>query len=196
MTTKIYTNTGPEPFVDVPKLDLLTLLFGKHLVSCRQSANGETDSKHGVSHDNTVLHLDASNPSNKITKNVLRSLVRRIAHGLRTCYGVGANGPNKDVVTVISYGQLLIPAVFFGVIAVGGVYSAASPTSTVSELARQIEIGASRLVICGQGFERIAKEATTKCNLGPGRIVTLKSTPSWSLKSLSGKIIVLQTDKF
>ncbi|KAK5464975.1 hypothetical protein LTS15_001538 [Exophiala xenobiotica] len=171
--SRIYRNTGPQPFVDVPKLDLLTLLF---------------DSEHGVAQDDTVLHLEAANPSNKITKSGLRDLVQRIAHGLRDQYGIGTNGRNKDVVTVISYGQILIPAVFFGVIAAGGVYSAASPSSTVSEFARQINIGTSRLVICSAEFKDLAAQAAKQCNVPPDRILVLESSPSWSLKSLEGEV--------
>ncbi len=136
---RIYTNTGPRPFVDVPKLDLLTLLFGENretLPGVRLSIDKTApDSEHSVAQDDTVLHVEAANPSNTINKKELRDLVQRIAHGLRHHYGVGANGPDKDVVTVISYGQPMVPAAFYGVIAAGGVYSAASPSSTVSELA-------------------------------------------------------------
>ncbi|KAK5555589.1 hypothetical protein LTR46_006614 [Exophiala xenobiotica] len=171
--SRIYRNTGLRPFVDVPKLDLLTLLF---------------DSEHGVAQDDTVLHLEAANPSNKITKSDLRDLVQRIAHGLRDQYGIGANGRNKDVVTVISHGQVLIPAVFFGVIAAGGVYSAASPSSTVSEFARQINIGTSRLVICSAEFKGLAAQAAKQCNVPLDRILVLESSPSWSLKSLDGEV--------
>nr|KAK5435891.1 hypothetical protein LTR18_009893 [Exophiala xenobiotica] len=171
--SRIYRNTGLRPFVDVPKLDLLTLLF---------------DSEHAVAQDDTVLHLEAANPSNKITKSDLRDLVQRIAHGLRDQYGIGANGRNKDVVTVISHGQVLIPAVFFGVIAAGGVYSAASPSSTVSEFARQINIGTSRLVICSAEFKGLAAQAAKQCNVPLDRILVLESSPSWSLKSLDGEV--------
>jgi acyl-CoA synthetase (AMP-forming)/AMP-acid ligase II len=147
-----------------------------------------SDSEHGVAQDDTVLHLEAANPSNKITKSDLRDLVQRVAHGLRDQYGIGANGRNKDVVTVISHGQVLISAVFFGVIAAGGVYSAASPSSTVSEFARQINIGTSRLVICSAEFKDLAAQAAKQCNVPPDRILVLESSPSWSLKSLDGEV--------
>ncbi|KIW10605.1 hypothetical protein PV08_11569 [Exophiala spinifera] len=169
---RIYTNTSPQPFVDVPRLDLLTFLF---------------DSEHSVAQDDTVLHLEAANPSNQITKAELRSLVRKIAHGLRYQYGIGARGPNKDVVTVISYGQVLVPAAFFGVIAAGGVYSAASPSSTVPDLARQIKIGKSRTIICGAEFKDLATKAAKESDVPVDRILVLESSPSWKLQSLDGK---------
>lgn len=145
--------------------------------------------------DDTVLHLEAANPSNKMTKSDLRDLTQRIAHGLRHHYGIGANGPNKDVVTVISYGQPMVPAAFYGTIAAGGVYSAASPSSTVADLARQINVGTSNLIVCGPEHKDVATKAAKQCSLPADRILVLESSPSWSLKSLDGKVDVISHRK-
>ncbi|KAJ9607983.1 hypothetical protein H2200_008062 [Cladophialophora chaetospira] len=177
--SRIYRNDA-RPAIDVPKIDLLTLLF---------------ESEHGVAEDDTVLHLEAANPSNKITKSDLRDLTQRIAHGLRQNYDLGANGPNKDVVTVISYGQPMVAAAFYGVIAAGGVYSAASPSSTVAELARQVNVGTSNLIICGSEHKDVATQAAKQCNLPLSRVLLLESSPSWSLKSLDGKINAISDQK-
>jgi acyl-CoA synthetase (AMP-forming)/AMP-acid ligase II len=141
------------------------------------------------------LHLEATNPSNKITKSDLRDLTQGIAHGLREHYGVGANGPNKDVVTVISYGQPMVPAAFYGIIAAGGVYSAASPSSTVADLARQITVGTSRLLVCGSEHKGVATQAAKQCNLPLDRVLVLESSPSWSLTSLDGKVNAISNEK-
>ncbi|KIX95574.1 uncharacterized protein Z520_08694 [Fonsecaea multimorphosa CBS 102226] len=172
---RIYRN--PEtPTLDVPKLDLLTLLF---------------ETEHCAAQDDTVLHQEAANPSNKITKKDLLNLTQRIAHGLRHHYGVGATGPNKDVITVISYGQPMVPAAFYGTIAAGGVYSAASPSSTVADLARQVNVGTSRLIICGSEHKDVATQAAKQCNLPLERVLVLESSPSWSLTSIDGRINAL-----
>ena len=113
------------------------------------------DSEHCASVDETVLHIDAANPETKLTKSGLQEQAQKIAHGLRHKYGIGANGPNKDVITVMSYGQVMVPAMFYGTIIAGGVYSAASPSSTVSELARQISTGNSNLVVCNTELKDI-----------------------------------------
>lgn len=131
-----------------------------------------------------MLHVDAAHPENKLTKTDLAVLVRRVAHGLRNHYGIGANGPNKDVVTVISYGQILVPALFFGIIAAGGVYSAASPSSTPSELARQITQGKSNLVICSSDHKDVATKAAAQSGVPLSRVLVAESWPSRSLKSL------------
>ncbi|KAK2812250.1 hypothetical protein FQN50_001608 [Emmonsiellopsis sp. PD_5] len=180
MAEKIYYHAGPQKFVDVPKLDLMTLLF---------------ESPYCPAVDDTLLHLDADHPYKIITKNGLRDLSERVAHGLRTNYGIGANGPNKDVVTVISYGQPLVAAAFYGTIAAGGVYSAASPSSTVAELARQITIGKSRLVICGKEMKELTAQAAKQCGLPLDRVLVLESYPKYSLSSLEGNINVISEER-
>lgn len=153
------------------------------------------DSPYSISQEDTILHQDAANPDNSITKSQLRDLVQRIAHGLRNSYGIGANGPNTDVITVISYGQIMVPAAFFGVIAAGGVYSAASPSSTVSELARQISIGGSNLVICGEEHIDVTKKATQQCNISPDRVLVLSSSPTRKLESLGSGVNAISASR-
>ena len=145
--------------------------------------------------DDIVLHLEAANPSNQITKGDLRDLTQRIAHGLRQNYGIGANGLNKDVVTVISYGQPMVSAAFYSIIAAGGVYSAASPSSTVADLTRQVTMGTSRLIVCGSEHTDLAIETAKQCNLPLERILLLDSSPSRSLTSLDGKINLISDSK-
>lgn len=131
-----------------------------------------------------MLHIDAANPENKLTKTGLREQAQKIAHGLRHKYGIGANGPNKDVITVLSYGQVMVPAMFYGTIMAGGVYSAASPSSTVSELARQISTGNSNLVVCNIELKDIAIAAAKQCKISLDRVLLLESSPSWTLSSI------------
>ncbi|KAI4594706.1 hypothetical protein KJ359_007509 [Pestalotiopsis sp. 9143b] len=162
---RIYTNpTLPNP--EVPPLDLLSLLF---------------DSELSLSQADTVLHVDAANPPR------LKDLIERIADGLRTNYGIGSRGSGKDVVTFISYGQILLPAAGFGVIAAGGVCSFASPSSTVAELARQISLGKSNFVICGSEHVDVVTRAAAEINLPKRNILVLDSSP-WRLKSLDGQV--------
>ena len=170
-------------------------MVGSSSLQHRHNANYLIESEHCAAQEDTVLHYDAEDPSGKITKATLRDLTQQIAHGLRHEYGIGANGPNKDVVTVISYGQSLVSAALFGVIAAGGVYSAASPSSTVAELARQVKIGTSDLIICGSEHEDLAVKAAKDCGLSTDRILLLESNPKWSLTSLDGKIEVLSQQK-
>ncbi|KIV86116.1 hypothetical protein PV11_01751 [Exophiala sideris] len=162
--TKVYRNIT-YPSVNWPKLDLLSLLFGMRLAK-----------------DDTVLHAAAEVPPCRLTKRELKQLSQRIAHCLRTSYSIGANGPNKDVVTVISYGQVMAPAVFFGIIAAGGVYSAASASSTVDELVHQVQLARSQVIICSSEVKAVAWKAAITCHIPPENVLILESTPSLALK--------------
>ncbi|KAI1851308.1 hypothetical protein JX266_003383 [Neoarthrinium moseri] len=174
--SRIYTHPTMAK-VDVPNIDLLTMLF---------------DSEHAVSLPDSVLHVDAKLPHNRLTKAMLRDLTQRVAHGLRENYGIGSSGPNKDVVTVISHGDYILSGVFFGILGAGGVYSAASPSSTVSELARQIKLGKSNLVVCDRDHVDVVSKAAAQCKLPERNILVLESSP-WSLKSLDGSIDGIST---
>ncbi|KAK8044546.1 hypothetical protein PG993_004570 [Apiospora rasikravindrae] len=174
---RIYTHRDPYfAELEIPAVDLLTLLFG----------NNE-DSEHSLAKDDSVVHVEAANPNNKLTKTELRSFIEQVAHGLRANYGTGAKGPSHDVVTVIGFGQILMPAVFYGVIAAGGVFSAASPSSTVAELERQISQAKSSLVICDSEHIDVVTKAAAQCNLPARNVLVLDST-SRSLNSVAGQV--------
>ncbi|KAH6677457.1 hypothetical protein B0J14DRAFT_615623 [Halenospora varia] len=166
----IYTN--PQSY-DIPALDLLTFLF---------------DSSHTWAKDTTLLHCEAANPSIGITKSLARTLTKQVAYSLRHNYGVGADGPGKDVVVCISSGQPLLPILFYGVIAAGGVYSAASASFTAPELARQIRHGESKLVFCSEDARQVAVTAAKECGVPLSRVLVVSGKEGkWSMKSVEGK---------
>jgi 4-coumarate--CoA ligase len=119
----------------------------------------------------------------------LRTFAEQIAYGLRTHYGIGASGPYKDVVTVMSSGQPFVPAIFHGIIAAGGVFSSASHSFTPHELARQIKQGQSNLVICSEDMKNIAVEAASICGIPSGRVLIMGSAPPWTLQSQDGLVV-------
>ena len=127
------------------------------------------------------------NVARSLTKSQLRDLTQQIAYCLRNRYSIGANGPNKDVVTVLTYGQPIAPAAFFGVITAGGVYSAASPSSTVDEVTRQLRLARSSVIICSPEVRDVASKAARQCDIPIENVLVLESDPSWSLASLQDK---------
>ncbi|KUJ14714.1 acetyl-CoA synthetase-like protein [Mollisia scopiformis] len=165
---------------DVPAVDLLTFLFANRLENPSCAAK-----------EDTIIHLEAANPSNSITKSVGRELTKSIAYSLRNSFSIGENGPGKDVVVVISSGQPLLAMLFYGVIASGGVYSAASASFTASELERQIKQGNSNLVFCSEDAKDVAVEAAKRCGVPLSRVVVVRSSPSWSMASLEDEVSVL-----
>ncbi|KAJ7346647.1 hypothetical protein DFH08DRAFT_197082 [Mycena albidolilacea] len=127
----IYTSSKPAS-TTIPQLDLLSFLF---------------ESPESLATETTVLHAEAANPTEGITKAQARVLTRRIAHTLRTRFGIGQHGSGKDIVVVMSTGQYLLPILFYGILAAGGVASFASSSFRPEELARQIKQGSAKLCI-------------------------------------------------
>ncbi|KIW05098.1 uncharacterized protein PV09_03655 [Verruconis gallopava] len=164
----------------VPQIDLLTFLF---------------DSEYSVSANNAVLHVSAENNNHTINKAQLRQYAEEVAHGLRTNYGIGSSGPYKDVVTVLSSGQPFSPAIFFGIIAAGGVSSYASHSASPQELARQIKQGLSKVVIVSEDLKDVAVEAARICELPPENVLVFGSAPPWTVKSVVGGIAVRTGDE-
>ena len=150
------------------------------------------ESEHSACQDaNKIIHTDAANPAIRLTKSDVQSLTERIAYGLRSIYGVGAQGLNKDIVTTITYGQVLTPAMFFGIIAAGGVSSAASPSSTVSELSRQVQMTSSNLIICGEEHKEVACKAAEQCGISLDRVLVAESALECTMTSVqTGRNII------
>jgi 4-coumarate--CoA ligase len=117
------------------------------------------ESEHCTAKEKTPLYAEANDPTKVITKSQARILTRQIAHFLRNEYGIGQNGPGKDVVATISTGQHALACLFFGVIAAEGVYSAASPGATVEELVRQMQDGPAKVIICSADVKHLAEAA-------------------------------------
>jgi 4-coumarate--CoA ligase len=119
-------------------------------------------------------------------------LTKSTAYGLRHKFGIGAKGPGKDVVVCISSGQPLLPILFYGVIAAGGVYSAASSAFTASELSRQIKQGNSNLVFCSEDAKEVTIQAAKQCGIPLSRVI--KSSPEWSMRSIEGSVACLPSE--
>jgi 4-coumarate--CoA ligase len=145
------------------------------------------DSEHTTANDDTIVSASAENPSICLNKIGLRRLFEEFAYGLRKRYQIGANGRNKDVVVVYSSGQPAYPAVFYGIMAAGGVASLASSSYTAQELARQIRQGSASVVIVSEDLLDAARSAVNDVGVLPetGKrvaLLVLSSFPEWSLR--------------
>lgn len=122
-----------------------------------------------------MLHAEAAQPSNCVTKAQSRAYTKRIAYAMRHAFGIGSSGPGKDVVVVISSGQILLSNIFYGVIAAGGVFSAASSAFTYLELARQVKQGRSNLIVASPDCRDVAIKAAKECGVPLSRVLVLES---------------------
>ncbi|KAF3008668.1 hypothetical protein E8E13_009003 [Curvularia kusanoi] len=158
----------------VPNLDLLTLLF---------------DSPHSLVTEETPIHISAADPSHILTVARARTLTRATASALRTHFGIGRDGPGRDIVSVISTGHYLLPALFYGIIAAGGVFSAASAASTAGELGKQLVSAGSRVLVTSEATREVAVRAAEEAGWGAGgggRVVVMSEGAEWELRVLEG----------
>ncbi|KAJ7045540.1 hypothetical protein C8F04DRAFT_1388164 [Mycena alexandri] len=155
----------------IPQLDLLSFLY---------------DSPLSLGTDATVIHAEAGNPGNGVTKGQARVLTRRIASTLRTRFGIGQHGSGKDIVIVVSTGQFMLPILFYGILAAGGVASPASPSFKPEELSRQIQQGSAKLCICCETSVDLLSSAARLCEFPSHLCLVLESSPQWRLRMLTG----------
>ncbi|KAM0807046.1 hypothetical protein AB5N19_07385 [Seiridium cardinale] len=162
----------PSREMAVPDLDVLTLLF---------------ESKHCYKPDDTILHADARDPSNNISKGRLRQELRKLAHVLRNQYGIGASGPSKDVVFAISTGHFLLPLMFYGTVAAEGIFSSTSPGSTADELAFQLKQTTPKIILCNPDTQNVAIAAAKKVGFPLSKIIAYKGERALELyEAVSG----------
>jgi 4-coumarate--CoA ligase len=86
-------------------------------------------------------------------------------------------------VVAVSTGQSALACLFFGVVAAGAIYSAASHASTVKDLARQIRDGPGKVLVCSADLKDLATKAAAEAGLDKGRVLVLESYPHVKLYS-------------
>jgi acyl-coenzyme A synthetase/AMP-(fatty) acid ligase len=147
------------------------------------------ESEHCSGKEDTLLHVDAANPSLSLNKSQARELTKRIAHTLRYKYGIGSK-KELDYVTCISAGNYVLPTVFLGVAAAGGVFSSVSSSATVQELARLIKSAPSNLVICSPETQAVAVQAANASGVAAERVLVVDA-PNVALREVvSGQDIL------
>ncbi|KIW79176.1 hypothetical protein Z517_05788 [Fonsecaea pedrosoi CBS 271.37] len=172
---------SPHGDLDIPSLDILSLLFDSDLCLARED---------------TQVHVEAANPANSITKAEARRLVKRVAHLLRHRYDIGASGVGRDVVFTTLYGSPFAPVFFYGIVAAGGVYTGASTEYRAAELVRQIEDAKPTLLVCSPECEARVVLAAQKCGIGRERVLILESTipKGWKLISAADRSNLLESN--
>ncbi|ROV89533.1 hypothetical protein VSDG_08535 [Cytospora chrysosperma] len=158
--------------MDIPNLDLLTVLFDSRWCDCP---------------DDALLHADATDPQNKyLTKARVRQLTTQLAHALRHTCGIGQHGPGSDVVLVVTMGHYTLQPLFFGTVAAGGIYSAASPSSTADELAYLVGLVEPKVIVCDKYTRAVASETVRKVGFPAGRLLVLGDGPGLDLTGAGG----------
>ncbi|EHA57165.1 4-coumaryl-CoA ligase [Pyricularia oryzae 70-15] len=167
----IYRAAKPFP---VPDLDILSLLF---------------DSKHSAATPESVIHVSADDPSLQLNVSRARTLTHATSAALRRHFSIGAGGPGRDIVSVVSLGHYLLPVLCYGIIGAGGVLSAAAAASTPSELARQLSSSESKILCCVEALKDVAVKAVEEAGWGRGgggRVLIMGEGKEWTLKVVQG----------
>jgi long-subunit acyl-CoA synthetase (AMP-forming) len=125
--------------------------------------------------ETTILHAEAADPTNSINKAQARTITKRLAHVFHTEFGIGDHGAGENTVLCISSNQVLLPTVFYAIIAAGGVYTAASSAATHLELSRQIRQSKSHLIIASTENEDKALKAALESGTPKERVLVLES---------------------
>ncbi|KAH6677022.1 AMP-binding enzyme [Plectosphaerella plurivora] len=163
----------------VPNLDLLTFLLDNPENTDRLK-------------DDTILHADAANPSRCVTKGRLVTLVERLAHTLRTTYGIKAG----DVVQVVFTGHYLAPAVFYGILATGAAVAACTPSAPPQEMARQMRLTESKLLISSPDLRPLAAAGGSQAGLPDSHILYMGDDDNLSLfEAKSNKEVPLSSER-
>lgn len=166
---------GPDKVLDVPNVDLMTLLFESEIT---------------YAPPDTIIHADAAEPSNNLTKAKLLQLSKKVAHVFRNQYGVGADGPNKDVVFNMATGHFMIPVMFYAAITAGGIFSSTSPAATPDEFAYQLRQTDAKLIVCTADVKRTALAAAAKVGLSPRNVLVYGGTKDVELREAASGAVV------
>lgn len=112
-----------------------------------------------------------------------------MAHFLRTQYNIGKGGPGEDIVLTVSSGQSRLPCIFYGIVAAGGIYAAASPYSMPDVVARLAkEAGPAKLLVCSKNTRETAVSAAKQAGIPLSHVLVLTSYPELSLQSADGSV--------
>ena len=155
---------SPEPDIPIPPCDLLTYLYEFVPVA-----------------DDTPLHAEAANEKNVLNKAQCKDLTMRVASVLRRKLGIGANGPEKDTVFMISSGQMMLFAGFHGTLAAGGISSPAGAALTSEELAKLFSLGKAKGVLCSEDVLDNIKKAAKIYGMSEDRILIMKDCAIYTI---------------
>ncbi|KAH9884684.1 hypothetical protein F4778DRAFT_799921 [Xylariomycetidae sp. FL2044] len=174
---------APSRNLEVPDLDLMTLLFGEDLG--RDTGDQRESDMCPVAEDKPI-HIDAAEPSDHFSKARLRTWSRKVAHVFRHQYGVGAAGPNRDVAMMIAGGHFMIPLLFYGAIMADGIFSSTSPSATVDEFAYQLKQTEPKVIVCLPETKDVALAAAAKTGLPARNVLVFGGTRDLEFHEAAG----------
>lgn len=80
----------------------------------------------------------------------------------------------------------MLPTLFYSTVAAGGIYSAASPSSTASELAYLVKLVEPRVIICDVHTQAVTEEAVRQLKIPAEQLLVLGDDPALDLRVQGG----------
>ncbi|KAE8386098.1 hypothetical protein BDV23DRAFT_190278 [Aspergillus alliaceus] len=143
---------------DLPDIDLPSLNFDSFLYLIIRSGTTLIGNSFPLvlATDDTVLHTEVADQSNRVTKAQCRTFTEEIAHVF--CVTIGTNGPGIDVVACISSGRVLLSSLFYGGIASGGFIVLLAPASPPPRSRDSVKHDECKLAIASEDCEQVPKK--------------------------------------
>ncbi|KAF5863754.1 hypothetical protein ETB97_009389 [Aspergillus alliaceus] len=148
----------PAKNYDLPDIDLPSLNFDSFLYLIIRSGTTLIGNSFPLvlATDDTVLHTEVADQSNRVTKAQCRTFTEEIAHVF--CVTIGTNGPGIDVVACISSGRVLLSSLFYGGIASGGFIVLLAPASPPPRSRDSVKHDECKLAIASEDCEQVPKK--------------------------------------
>lgn len=115
------------------------------------------NSPHLKQHPEQPVYIDSHDANNRILAKEVAPLVKRVAYILKSRYGIGYD----DTVCVFAKNSIRWPIIAHGIFATGGVMSPANIAYTPRELAHQLDISQSKLIITTKELWETAQSSRT-----------------------------------
>ncbi|KAM0077344.1 hypothetical protein ACKRZS_010648 [Fusarium odoratissimum] len=155
--------------IPIPEVDLLTYIFD---LSSEESQSTSTDKP---------VYVEAHDPTQQLNKVQLEHTLKSLAAGLRHVFKIR----DGDVVLGFCENSILYPAVIFGSIAAGGIFTGANPSYTYSELVNQLTVSGAKCIVTDSPRLEMAKKAAAAAGLPPNSLVLIDSKDSSAVGGVS-----------
>ncbi|KAF9889142.1 hypothetical protein FE257_007631 [Aspergillus nanangensis] len=146
--TQPITYTAPHQ-IPIPTTDIASFIF-----------SGDNASKQ------SPQYFDADAPSRNYSLAQAELYVKQVAHGLQTKLGLQPD----DKVLLFSGNNLYVPVLLWGVTAAGGVFTAANPAASESELEYQLKDSTATVLLTHPAGAAIAARVAERCGLPANRV--------------------------
>lgn len=144
----------------------------EHTYFCGNIANFVIDSQLLKSDPDFPIFIDALDPSQRVLAKDVPVLTRKLGTVFNRRYGIS----HDDTVCIFAQNSIHVPLVMYGILATGGIVSPANISYLPHELAHQLEVSHSKVIVTTKELLSTARSALTanpKTKLHVNKIVVI-----------------------